>query len=109
MSLASTIEALATGTYVVQRAAVGTYTKGVYAAGAVTTLQIVAMVVPASGHDLRRLPEGRSATGIVAVLTRTALALGDVLVDAGQSYEVEHLENWNATGGFYKALARRKQ
>lgn len=50
---------LGTGTYVVTRTASGTRTLGRYSPGAVTTFSVNLGVEPATGRQLRDLPEGR--------------------------------------------------
>lgn len=62
LDVADLVASFTTGTYTVTRRVAATYTAGIATPGATSTFTIVAAVVPASGRDLLRLPEGRRST-----------------------------------------------
>jgi hypothetical protein len=91
------------------------FTDGKRDAQTPTELTIYAMIQPASGRDLLRLPEGLRSGEVIAIWTETELRLEneaeqlrpDEVGYKGQSYQVESIENWSDAGNYYKALARR--
>jgi hypothetical protein len=117
IDLSDVIEALGTDTYVVTRStsAQGDDGHGRVAAGAITTLPIVASIQPASGRVLERLPEGERSGDFIRVWTATPLQTtdattglaGDTLVYKGKSYQVEQVNDWSESGNFCDALARQ--
>lgn len=116
MDLSDAIAELATGSYEITRTAAGTWseTTGEYTPGATTTETIDAVVVPASGEQLQRLPEGLRSSSSIAVYTAVALkpaeangAPGDRLTWGGQVFEVQVVKPWNEAGGFCEAVAVR--
>jgi len=110
MNADSLIASFATGTYAVTRRPLATLLAGRAVAGTAETLLIVATVVPATGRDLQRLPEGRQDRETWAVFTATLLYCADSSHEAdlitldGVAWEVQHVESWP---GFYRALAQR--
>ena len=93
-----------------RRRAAGTTTNGRHTLGAVTSSTIRAAVVPASGKDLLRLPEGSRTRETKRVFTTTALQLepADEISYAGALYEVATVADWNDQGAYYDALMIRK-
>lgn len=97
--------------YKVQRRAAGIYQKGRAVAGKVTELEIIAVVQPASGRDLLRLPEARRATETRRIDTTTQLVVGgegsptraDLIVIDGSSWEVQSVQAWP---GYFRCLAQ---
>ena len=99
--------------YLVTRATDNGFTpSGVTAAPSTSTLTIQAVVVPLTGRELERLPEGLRTQEIQAVFTTTQLqsaAAGqrpDEIAVGLESWQVEHVESWIA-GAFYRAIVRR--
>jgi hypothetical protein len=124
MSLADTLArfstAAADGTpsgYVVTRTPAGSYVNGRYTPGTPTTFTIDAVVVPASGREIKALPEGQFAEDTKTLWTSTALVtmspttIPDTLVIAGDTYSVAKIEGpWNMGGAtFYKVSVARQR
>lgn len=114
LDVSSAIAMLATGTYPVTRTAAGTYVGGSYVPGATVSLTVEAVVVPASGRQLERLPEGQRSKDTIAIYSPTELRTASVdgppadrLTWQGASYEVQSVKPWNEAGGFFEALAVR--
>ena len=108
MNGADLIARMATGSYVVtRRAAATTDSHGRKVAGATSSFTIIAVIVPASGRDLQRLPEGRRTQETRQVITSTPLLVGgqgsaneaDLVAVDGQTWEVQLVENWRQPGG----------
>ncbi len=76
-------------------------------------LSIDAVVQPARGQELQRLPEGRRTSETIKVYTTTKLLSAevdtqnqpDVLVWQGREYQVETIDPWDEYGNYFKALA----
>jgi hypothetical protein len=102
MDVSSLIASFSTGTYTVTRTTARSLSKGKATAGTASTTTITAAVWPASGNDLRRLPEGRRATESLIVMTATELYVGgqgesydaDTVSIGGESYEVSDVDPW---------------
>jgi hypothetical protein len=119
--IAASIANLATATqYTVTRrsTAVPAYddATGLLQQVAPTTLEIVAVVVPMSGRDLLRLPEGRRAVETRTIYTASRLyvdqqqgsRVSDTIEIAGVTFEVQTVREWIEPGGavFYEAVAQ---
>ena len=119
MTVSGAIASLASGTYSLRRrtrAALDAYGRS---SGAMsdTLLSIPASVQPVSGTDVERLPQGggESVADWVVVYAATELSAGsasanrdaDRLTYRGEEYEVQSVEPWNESGGYYRALARK--
>jgi membrane protein implicated in regulation of membrane protease activity len=111
---ADLIADFATDTYSVTRRAAATYVDGIATPGATTTFSILAAVVPASGRDLLRLPEGRRSTETKTVYTASVLLVGavggneaDIVTIEGDSWEVQTAGQWPAATGFCVAIVQR--
>lgn len=108
MDIASLIASFSHGTYAVIRTTSPTPSRGIYPAGATSTFNITAAVVPASGDELKVLPEGNQARETRIVFTTTPLQIGGqaeayesdhVQID-GESWSCERVERWvNAGAG----------
>lgn len=113
MSVSSVITRFATGTYEVTRPS-GAYQAGRWVEGAPELLQVRAVVQPASGRDLQRLPEGQRTRETISIWCLVELRTATVPAGSGADrvrygsgvYEVERVEWWQE-GGFWKALAQR--
>jgi len=76
-------------------------------------ISIDAVVQPARGKELQRLPEGRRTSESIKVYTTTPLFSAevedqnqpDILVWQGKKYQIETIDNWEEYGDYYKALA----
>lgn len=93
-----------------KRRAAGTTTLGRYTPGAQTTSTISGAVVPATGKDLERLPEGMRARATIRIILETELIVHpdpDEIVWLGSTYEVQHAAPWSP-GTFWDCLAVRK-
>ncbi len=115
MSLDESIDALITDTLVVTRHAVGTYTAGIYATGAVTTFTCDAAVQPAfglnrvvGGADLGAKVDGQHVTDVRDFFTRTFLKTRTPTTDPdvitgfeGADWTVARVEKWNLSGEVY--------
>lgn len=102
MDIASLIESFATGTYTVTRTTRAAPVRGREQQGTETTFDITGSSSPATGNDLKKLPEGRRTNETRVVFTATELLLGgegaaneaDTVSIDGQDWEVEHVETW---------------
>ncbi len=103
---------LGTGTYMVTRPLAPTLTQGRVVPGAAQTpFATSGSMQPLSGRDLQRLPEGDRATEQLWYYTKATLLTSDVatgrvadLVNVGGvSYEVQTVEDWSASGNYYRA------
>jgi hypothetical protein len=109
------IASLSTGTYVVTRRPAAAYVDGIATPSVPTTFKIVAAVVPASGRDLLRLPEGRRSTETRNVYTSTPLYVGaqasgfeaDLVSIGSDSWECQLVESWPSVAGYYHAIVQR--
>lgn len=116
MDVSALISSFVTGTYAVTRTARGTVSRGKVQQGSQTTISISAAVSPASGADIKRLPEGRRTNAAKTIFTTTQLLLGgqgdenesDIVSIDGSTWEVSHVELWTdpATGATgYRCVA----
>ncbi len=102
MNIASLIASFVTGTYTVTRTATpDTDNRGRALPGVETTFTITASVVPVSGNELLRIPEGRRENDTRALITATLLTVGtgttyeaDTVSIDSIDWEVSHVENW---------------
>lgn len=110
--LSSVVDALSDETALtVTRRDPSTYTVGRLDAPSSSTITIRASVQPASGRDLKRLPEGSRVEDVLCLFTTTELltqGVGqspDLVTVQGADYEVQNVEVWASLGSFYKVLA----
>lgn len=81
---------------------------------ALPEVTITAVVYPASGREVQRLPEGYREAEAITLCTAYALRgaspgrAGDVVVDGGGEYEAQIVEPWGPLGGFVRAICARK-
>lgn len=110
MSVVGVIDHFATGTYTVTRTAAPTVVDGYAVAGASSTFQVVAVVVPLSGRDLQSLPEGLLATDSRKVITATQLRPTDVVTIDSEPWAVYGIDGpYTLRGGtHYNALVARQ-
>ena len=119
MSLRDSITSLASGTYTVTRTEAGTRVGnfGRYTAGATSTFEMVASIQPATGRQLRDLPEGQRGDETIAIYT-TADLRGrmpgspgnepDVITYRGELWTVTQVKVWESFGASHvEALAVR--
>jgi hypothetical protein len=114
MNLAGVISSLASGTYTVTRKAASSYLVGrQLSAATVATLTITAVVHPLTGKELARLPEGMRTKELKVVITATELKTQgssqepDSIVIGSDTFEVQTVEAWQETGGYYKAVVAK--
>lgn len=108
------IASLATGTYTVTRVSAGTYTQGRHTPGAPTAFVIVASIQPATGRELRDLPEGQRGDEVIAIYTTTEIRTRepggepDVITYGGEPWTVIRVKRWESFGAVhFEALAAR--
>lgn len=115
MSLNGVISSFNTGIYTVAREGSGTYVDGILQVGAADTpFSIVASIQPASGRDLKNLPEAQHGEETRVVFTTTELrtrtpagAPDTVMID-GEPWTVVRVERWQHWGTtHYRAYISR--
>lgn len=91
------------------RHAAGTYdADGKWIPGASTSLLIGAAIQPASGNQLRDMPEGIRAEAGWMLWSRADIAMDDQIRNAGITYRVIHV--WpRAEGAFFRAALGREK
>lgn len=115
MNLSGVVDSLGTTTALaVTRRGAASIVNGLHVPGSTTSLQMTAVVVPASPEDTQVLPEGRRTERILQLFTkeplqtpRIGVGAGDLVAVAGESYEVLHVEDWTSSGAFCRSLAVR--
>lgn len=113
--LSDAIEMLRSGCYIVTRSSPTSMLNGRRVAPSTSTFEIVASAQPASGRDLRRLPEGIRTRETMAVFTRTELFQArpeaaqeaDRVAIDGASFEVQIVERWAALGNYFRCVVAR--
>ncbi len=95
-----------------KRRAAGTDSYGIYTPGSTTSTTIRAVVVRGlQSEDL--LPQGQSTGEVLTIYTSADLqpvqapggALGDLVVEAGEDFEVRAVRAWTDHGNFIEAVA----
>ncbi len=113
VDLSDVVDGFSTGTYSVERFGAGNYTDGLYTPSGSATLQVRAMVVPAGGAELQRLPEGDRLKEAYTVLSTAELKTNETVSQADRItlprgvFEVSTVEDWRDAGGFFKYLVTR--
>lgn len=115
MSLRDSITSLASGTYTITRTASGTYdATGAYTQGGLSSFDIVASIQPATGRQLRDLPEGQRGDEVVAVFTitelrtRTPTTEPDTVAYRGEPWTLITVKRWDSFGAtHYECMACR--
>lgn len=64
-------------------------------------------VQPITGAELKRLPDGMDATEGCSLWSISALRTRDLVTCSRGQFEVFHVEPWDTTAGYCKALARK--
>lgn len=113
MGLATVVDSLGQEDVItVTRRAAGSYVAGRYVAGSESDVTMSAVVVPATPEDLKKLPEGRRAEKVLVVTTKQELRVADQgghqadrIAYAGETIEVESVEDFGAVAGYWRALA----
>ena len=118
MALIGAIASFATGTYTVNRRAVGALDgEGIYVPASPSTFSIEASIQPVTGRDLKAMPDGRHAEELRVVYTITELVtvdpthgIGDVITYKSEAWEVVKAEIWpDLNGGeFCRAYIARQ-
>jgi hypothetical protein len=107
VSLRDSIASLASGTYTVTRTEAGARVQGRYTPGPSTTFEIVASIQPATGRQLRDLPEGQRGDETVAIYTVTELRTRhpgspgnepDLVTYRGEPWTVTQVKRWESFG-----------
>ena len=112
-NLAPTLERFATGTYTVTRRTAAAPVGGRAQAPTTTTVASPMVVEPLSGNDLLRLSEGQRAEEKRTVYSPVELRIvgagreADSISIDGADWEVEDVEDWSASGNYWKATVRR--
>lgn len=107
------VDEFATGTYQVTREAVGTHVQGAYVKGAQSTFTIKALIIPAAGQELLKLPEGERSKETFRVLSVSELKSDQDVGDPDRidlprgTFEVKVIEDFTAAAGFYRYLVQR--
>lgn len=108
-NLSGIVLSLATETGTVTRYATDTYDVNGRAVpraiGASLTCRL--SVQPISGADRRLLPEGIDETEVVSLWSATSLVMRDRVVLERGAYEVIHLDRWEGSGAYCKAIAKK--
>jgi hypothetical protein len=98
----------------VTRRAGGAYVNGRYAPGSESHATMDAVVFPAQPQELKRLPEGQRTEKVLAFVVEQELRAAaqdghqaDRIAYLDEVFEVEQVEDYSATGGYWHALAVR--
>lgn len=111
--LSDVIDELANGSFVVTRKGPTTYVGGHRQAPTSSTFEMIALITPASGRTLMRLPEGLRTIETLDIYTKTELftarATGepDLVTYNGQQYQVQEVDRWQPSGNFFRAIATK--
>jgi hypothetical protein len=105
------------GGLIAKRRGAGTFTNGIFTHSAATDITLDPVAAhPATGQDLRRLPEGDRVSDVWAFYTSIPLRTtrensyeADVIVKGAELYQVVHVEDWSERGGFWRVLAVKVQ
>ena len=103
-----------TDTIKINRFAVGEYVNGNYVPGAITEINISAVIIPLSGKDLLNLPEAQRTKEARRVYTDIQLFTADEVdskkadrfLHDGIYFEIQRVEKWTNTDlPHYKCIA----
>lgn len=114
MDLSGCLDSFNTGTYTVTRYGVASYgSDGRLDAPSSAPLSVPAVVIPLSGRELQRLPEGLRTSELLQVFSSVALktqgpgqAPDSIAID-GDAYQVQHVEPWSTLGNYYRAIVAK--
>jgi hypothetical protein len=108
------VDEFSTGVYHVERFAGGTYVNGVWTKSGESTFDIKALIIPAGGAELLRLPEGERMKETFKVLSVSELKAAGADVGAPDRitlprgiFEVKTIDDFTAAAGFYVYVAQR--
>jgi hypothetical protein len=114
MDLTGPIVSFATGSYVVTRTTLRTYSGGLPTAAVTSTFTITdACVQPLTGRELKDLPEGLRGKEVRAVYSPTELKTvtdatePDSISIDGAAWRVELCEPWGL-GSYWRAVVQKK-
>ena len=82
----------------------GAYVDGYWQDGATVTEVIVGSLQPLSGNEFRNLPEGIRNEAKAKLFTAAVLRSDDEIVDGSRRYKVLSVDDWQALGGYSKAI-----
>jgi hypothetical protein len=117
--MSDAIDLIGTVTYTVTRKAAPSLVKGKRVAGTTSALTIEALVHPVAGRELQRLPEGLRSREVISIFSKTELRTVQVVAGAetaceadsiryqGRDYEIQVVEPWDETGGFFRYYASK--
>lgn len=100
----------------VTRFSAGAYgSDGLFVQGSTSVVTRSVVIVPATGKILEQLPEGLRTRQTLQVFSKDELLTGnepngiqaDRFTHGGKVFEVQHVDDWNANGGFWRALATK--
>lgn len=113
MSIPSVIDYFKTGSYTIKRRVKGAVVNGIYTDGAETQFSIDASIQPITGRELRNLQEGQATVDDKVIYTRTELKCRqpthepDIIVIAGEEYEIYRVESHQVLSSHFRAYATR--
>jgi hypothetical protein len=113
MDLSGVIESFLTGIYTVTRTQPATFTDGRAVSGSTSTFTTRACIQPASGRQLKELPEGSRSDEAVAIyseselLTVGATQEADTLVYRGEVWQVQNVKRWDELGNYWLGVATK--
>jgi len=85
-------------TYAVKRTATGSYTDGIFVAGAVTNLTVKGNCQPVSGNEILQISEGDRKRQVIKIYTTEELMLNDIVTVDNKEFEAHPIENWSRQG-----------
>ncbi|KAA0970812.1 hypothetical protein FPY71_10070 [Aureimonas fodinaquatilis] len=96
---------LRTGTMLVHiRRFGGGYVDGYFVDGPEVREEIIGSLQPLSGDEFRNLPEGLRNEAKAKIFTEAGLQSDDEIVDGVRRYKVLSVDDWQALGGYTKAI-----
>jgi hypothetical protein len=112
--LSETVLRFATGTYDVKR--FGPTVRG--ADGKTdtqvpTTIPAVAVIQPATGEEMRRMPEGKRTDGLIRIHSVIELKTSgpaqepDIITVKGVEYQVQHVDDRDSDGNYWRSFAAK--
>lgn len=106
IDMSGVIESFITGTYTVVRPGASTYgADGRQETETPTTFSVDAVVQPATGPDLERLPQGYQGGMTWTIWSTGELRLRDIITVAGEDFQVASVDEWNVSGNYWRVLA----
>jgi hypothetical protein len=108
------------GTYevdlTVNRRGLGLTIKGRYFPAAITAIPFKGALVPVTGKDLLRLPEGLRTQEVIRIFSQQEIRTArepskneaDEIYYRGEFWEVQNVSDWTDQGAFFDSLATKK-